>query len=212
MFASGLNRLLAGGALLASAAAALAASDPPADLPPADLPPEFQQIIPRGRIASVDQPEFVNPGEAEIPGDAWVLGVEIDGKAKAYSLNLLNQHEIVNDRIGEQAFAAETTACRPRSRSTPFSSMAVPTPFQPRNSPTAAALRSPASTSSSTVRKARRSFTRRWLSSLPTAALSSVTVSGVTPLERPSTLARNTSTAAVCRASMASTPSGSIGA
>ncbi len=103
-----LSTLLAGAALLATATAASAAEPPaePAPEPPAGLPPEFQQIIPRGRIASVDAPRFVAAGEAEIPDDAWVLGVEIGGQAKAYSLNLLNQHEIVNDSIGEQSFAA----------------------------------------------------------------------------------------------------------
>ena len=44
--------------------------------------------------------------EAEIPDDAWVLGVAVGGEARAYSLNLLNHHEVVNDRIGEHAFAA----------------------------------------------------------------------------------------------------------
>ncbi len=95
-----LSRWLAGGALLAAATAGVAAEPVPG------LPPEFQQIIPRGRIASVDAPEFVAAGEAEIPDDAWVLGVEIGGQAKAYSLNLLNHHEIVNDSIGEHKFAA----------------------------------------------------------------------------------------------------------
>ncbi len=92
------TRLLAG-AFLASAAAA-------ASEPPADLPPEFEQIIPRGRIASVDAPEFVAADEAQIPDDAWVLGVAVGGEARAYSLNLLNHHEVVNDRIGDQTFAA----------------------------------------------------------------------------------------------------------
>ena len=87
------------GALLAATAAAAAE-------PPADLPPEFQQIIPRGRIASVDAPEFVAAGEAQIPDDAWVLGVAIEGEARAYSLNLLNHHEVINDRVGERTFAA----------------------------------------------------------------------------------------------------------
>ena len=74
-------------------------------LPP-QPPPEFQQVIPRGRIASIDAPEFVAAKDAEISDDAWVLGVEIGGEAKAYSLNLLNHHEVVNDRLGEQSFAA----------------------------------------------------------------------------------------------------------
>jgi hypothetical protein len=48
----------------------------------------------------------VTAAEAEIPGDAWVLGVVVDGEARAYSLNLLNRHEIVNDRVGDKSFAA----------------------------------------------------------------------------------------------------------
>jgi len=98
------TRLLAA-ALLASATVAAATVAAAAE-PPADLPPEFEQIIPRGRIASVDAPQFVAAAEAEIPDDAWVLGVAIGGQAKAYSLNLLNHHEIVNDAVGEQTFAA----------------------------------------------------------------------------------------------------------
>ena len=71
-----------------------------------ELPDDFRQLIPRGRIASVDNPTFVPASEAEISDDAWVLGVEIDGEAKAYSLNLLNHHEIINDRFGETPVAA----------------------------------------------------------------------------------------------------------
>lgn len=71
-----------------------------------DLPPGVEQIIPRGKIAAVFAPEFVPAAEAEISDDAWILGVELDGQAHAYSLNLLNRHEVVNDRIGETAFAA----------------------------------------------------------------------------------------------------------
>jgi hypothetical protein len=70
------------------------------------LPVEFQQIIPRGQIASVDTPRFVPAAQAKLPPEAWVLGVLVDGQARAYSLNLLNRHEIVNDAIGEKSFAA----------------------------------------------------------------------------------------------------------
>ena len=72
------------------------------DPPPAGA----QQLLPRGRIAAVFEPEFVSAAEAEITEDAWVLGVVIEGEAKAYSLNLLNRHEVVNDRNGETEFAA----------------------------------------------------------------------------------------------------------
>ncbi len=71
-----------------------------------DLPKGFEQIIPRGRIAAISQPHFVAVGSANIADDTWVLGVVIDGQARAYSLNLLNSHEVVNDRIGNIAFAA----------------------------------------------------------------------------------------------------------
>jgi hypothetical protein len=70
------------------------------------LPSAFKQIIPRGRIASVDAPRFVPAEEAKIPSEGWVLGLVVDGQARAYSLNLLNRHEIVNDRVGERTFAA----------------------------------------------------------------------------------------------------------
>lgn len=69
-------------------------------------PPGVEQLLPRGRIAAVFEPVFVPAEEAKITDDAWILGVEIDGEARAYSLNLLNRHEIVNDRIGERSFAA----------------------------------------------------------------------------------------------------------
>lgn len=74
--------------------------------PHPDLPAEFQQLLPRGRIASVDSPRFVSAAEAEIADDAWVLGVVVEGQARAYSLNLLNEHEVVNDQVGNTAFAA----------------------------------------------------------------------------------------------------------
>jgi carotenoid cleavage dioxygenase-like enzyme len=97
-------RLRVTGALLLSVAMSAPASAAKGE--DTDLPADFRQIIPRGRIASVDHPVFVPAAEAEISDDAWVLGVEIDGQAKAYSLNLLNQHEIINDRFGEKPVAA----------------------------------------------------------------------------------------------------------
>ena len=86
--------LVAGAVAVAGAAAA--------DEPPAGV----EQLLPRGHIAAVLEPVFVAAAEADLPADAWVLGVVIDGQAKAYSLNLLNSHEVVNDRTGEVAYAA----------------------------------------------------------------------------------------------------------
>ena len=70
------------------------------------LPDEFKQLIPRGYIPAIDDPQFVTAAEAEIGDDAWVLGVAINGQAKAYSLNLLNRHEVVNDRFADRPIAA----------------------------------------------------------------------------------------------------------
>ena len=70
------------------------------------LPPGVEQILPRGGIAAITNPQFVMAAEAEISNEAWILGVVVDGQARAYSLNLLNQHEVVNDRIGDTPFAA----------------------------------------------------------------------------------------------------------
>jgi len=90
-------------------AAAGAACAAPKDGSPAaaeELPPGVEQILPRGGIPAIFDPAFVSAGEANIPEGAWVLGVEIEGQARAYSLNLLNHHEVVNDKIGERSFAA----------------------------------------------------------------------------------------------------------
>jgi len=102
--------LALGSAVLALAFAlgfpALAQGRPRLPKPHPDLPDAFRQVLPRGRIAAVDRPRFVPAAEAEISDDAWVLGVAEGGQAKAYSLNLLNHHEVVNDEIGGRPIAA----------------------------------------------------------------------------------------------------------
>ncbi len=69
-------------------------------------PRNFEQIIPRGGIASIDQPIFVEAAAAKVLPESWVLGVVIDGQARAFSLAVLNSHEIVNDSIGDTNYAA----------------------------------------------------------------------------------------------------------
>jgi hypothetical protein len=81
---------------------AFAATEPAEE----QLPAGVEQILPRGGIPAVFEPEFVAAEEAEIDDDAWILGVEIGGETRAYSLNLLNRHEIVNDRIAGRPVAA----------------------------------------------------------------------------------------------------------
>ena len=71
-----------------------------------DLPEGYVQILDRGGIPAIDDPVYVPAAEANIRDEAWVLGVIIDGEARAYSLELLNSHEVVNDTIGDTDFAA----------------------------------------------------------------------------------------------------------
>jgi hypothetical protein len=67
---------------------------------------EYKQILPRGAIAAITDPQYVSADEARIDADSYVLGVVIDGQARAFSLNILNHHEVVNDKIGDIAYAA----------------------------------------------------------------------------------------------------------
>ena len=60
----------------------------------------------RRRYRAITEPEYVPAAGAAIPDDAFVLGLVIDGQARAMSLNLLNAHEVVNDAIGDVQFAA----------------------------------------------------------------------------------------------------------
>ncbi len=69
-------------------------------------PEGFQQILPRGGIPAINDPQYVTADEAQIKDDAFVLGIVIDATPLAYSLNLLNRHEVVNDTIGKTNFAA----------------------------------------------------------------------------------------------------------
>jgi len=91
--------------LLAVAAVSLAGASARA-IAQKENPPGGIRIPPRGRIAAINDPTYVEASEAEIKPNSWVLGVVIDGQARAYSLNLLNTHEVVNDTIGDTNFAA----------------------------------------------------------------------------------------------------------
>jgi len=58
---------------------------------------------PRDGIPALTNPGFENAGEYERLDDGdRVLGIFRNGIARAYPLNILNWHEIVNDRIGEE--------------------------------------------------------------------------------------------------------------
>ena len=59
-------------------------------------------VLGKDGIPSIDNPRFVGPGEADQQMLSYerVLGVSINGDHRAYPLNMLSRHEIVNDTVG----------------------------------------------------------------------------------------------------------------
>ena len=55
---------------------------------------------PKDGIPSIDTPQFDNAETSAFGNDEWVVGLEVNGEAKAYPYGILNWHEIVNDTIG----------------------------------------------------------------------------------------------------------------
>lgn len=70
-------------------------------------PPEGAKVLlGRDAIPAIWEPKFVGAEDSGLPDDAEVIGVVIEGEAHAYSINLLDRHEIVNDVVGGLAIAA----------------------------------------------------------------------------------------------------------
>ncbi len=67
---------------------------------------DYDEIIsggpPRDGIPSIDEPEFISFEEAAdwLADQEPVIGLEIEGDARAYPLQILTWHEIVNDEVG----------------------------------------------------------------------------------------------------------------
>lgn len=67
---------------------------------------EYDELLsggpPRDGIPSINEPEFVSANAAAdwLAGNEPVIALEIDGDARAYPLQILTWHEIVNDRVG----------------------------------------------------------------------------------------------------------------
>jgi hypothetical protein len=66
---------------------------------------EIKYVLPSDAIPAIKNPEFVSADEAGLDDSEPVVGVTINGENRAYSVYLLNHHEIVNDKIGDNAFA-----------------------------------------------------------------------------------------------------------
>lgn len=63
--------------------------------------PEYRwsQLLSRDAIRPIYEPEFVPADEAGYADDELVMGVAIEGQAKAYPIGLLNRREMVNDEL-----------------------------------------------------------------------------------------------------------------
>ncbi|MFQ5330146.1 MAG: DUF3179 domain-containing protein [Thermodesulfobacteriota bacterium] len=55
---------------------------------------------PKDGIPSIDSPRFDSRESTPFPDDELILGVVVNGEAKAYPYGILNWHEIVNDTVG----------------------------------------------------------------------------------------------------------------
>lgn len=79
-------------------------------------PSQLRQGCPGGTdcIPSIDEPRFQSTDEANwLEANDLVIGVEVDGTARAYPLRILNVHEVVNDRIaGEPVAVTYCPLCR----------------------------------------------------------------------------------------------------
>ena len=101
-------RILLSGVLLLCCALVNAATKNGFDLTGA-LIPENEILSggpPRDGIPAIDQPKFERVEEAGWLEDSdRLIGIVVDGVAKAYPIQILDWHEIVNDRVGNQHYA-----------------------------------------------------------------------------------------------------------
>jgi hypothetical protein len=65
---------------------------------------EIRASVARDAIPALTRPEFLSADQADrlLKRSERVLGVALNGEAKAYPLRILNWHELVNDSLGGQ--------------------------------------------------------------------------------------------------------------
>ena len=64
------------------------------------LPEGFRGVLPRDAIPPIYDPQFVAASDARWDDRSLVVGLEINGDARAYPVSFLNRREIVNDHVG----------------------------------------------------------------------------------------------------------------
>jgi hypothetical protein len=82
---------------------------PPDTAATSDLDREVRivTLLPRDAIPAIFEPTFLSSEETDewYDDDELVIGVEIDGDARAYSIPYLSGHEIVNDTVAGRKIA-----------------------------------------------------------------------------------------------------------
>ncbi len=59
-----------------------------------------RERLPRDAIEPIYTPKFVSPSESTLRMDEMVMGLVINGDARAYPIGLLRVREMVNDEVG----------------------------------------------------------------------------------------------------------------
>ena len=65
----------------------------------------IKTLLPFDAIPAIIKPQFVPSTQAKLDMDAPVIGVTFNDESHAYSIYLLNGHEIVNDVVGGEKIA-----------------------------------------------------------------------------------------------------------
>ena len=71
------------------------------------IPNTIVTLLPKDAIRAILEPKFISVQSAENQMDGFehVIGVSINGDARAYPIRMLSRHEIVNDVVGGESVA-----------------------------------------------------------------------------------------------------------
>lgn len=68
--------------------------------PSIDFGFDEREKIPRDAINPIYTPKFVSPGDVLLLDEELVMGIEINGDARAYPVGMMRFREMVNDEVG----------------------------------------------------------------------------------------------------------------
>ena len=71
-----------------------------------DFDRNSMRAAPRDAFKVLDNPKMTAASRTKIKDSAWIIGVAIEGEAKAYTVRVMGSHELVNDTCGGEPIAA----------------------------------------------------------------------------------------------------------